>query len=133
MNEQDKEAFEKYWKDFTPTRDGIDNLLCAWDIEKTWQAALKYEREHGDNYYRAWWRDARLLDEERDKNKELEEKLAVAEFEVASRPLFCERRLEEKLNVAIEALEYYADVNSYTARECECTYVAEDALEKIKG
>ena len=41
--------------------------------------------------------------------------------------------LKEKLAVAVEALERYADCNEYDRKECEKTYIAIEALKKIRG
>lgn len=42
-------------------------------------------------------------------------------------------KVEEKLAIAIEALEYYADANNYDRKECECTHIASEALKKLKS
>jgi hypothetical protein len=45
MNDKDKEAFEKWWKEYTSN---LSDTPTEWDVHDAWQAALVYERERMD-------------------------------------------------------------------------------------
>lgn len=100
MNDKDKEAFEKWWKEYTSN---LSVTPTEWDVHDAWQAAVQYKQKEYSNIMDAMTQtsqnNAKLVAE----NKKLRE--ALERFIFAHEVGGCKTEYDGAFKDAREALK----------------------------